>query len=260
MNNFRSSGIGGSAVWLLAAALAALSPMTWADEHPAHWSYSGATGPEHWASEDPAFATCGTGQRQSPIDIRTTIVKELPAIQFSYKPIPLVVTDTGHSFQVNAPAGSGGITVGSDHYDLVQFHFHRPSEERIRGRRQALVAHLVHKNADGKLAVVAVLISRGEANAFLKPVFDNFPAKGKTEAPVAGTTLNLTDFLPQKQGYFTFEGSLTTPPCSEQVRWFVLKTPVSASAEQVQRFAARYPHNARPVQPVNDRTVAETRD
>jgi carbonic anhydrase len=260
MNNIRDSRVRGSAVWLLAAGVAAFSPAPWADEHPAHWSYSGATGPEHWASEDAAFATCGTGQRQSPIDIRTTVVKELPAIQFAYKPVPLTVTDTGHSFQVNAPAGSGGITVGGDHYDLVQFHFHRPSEERIRGRSQALVAHLVHKNADGKLAVVAVLIHRGDANVFLKPVFDNFPPKGTPEAPVAGTTVNLSDFLPQKQGYFTFEGSLTTPPCSEQVRWFVLKTPVSASAAQVQQFAARYPNNARPVQPVNDRTVAETRD
>jgi carbonic anhydrase len=260
MDNYHGPSVRGSAVWLLAAALTAFTPSTWADEHPAHWSYSGATGPAHWASEDPAFATCGTGQRQSPIDIRTTVVKELPAIQFSYKPMPLTVTDTGHSFQVNAPAGSGGITVGGDHYDLVQFHFHRPSEERIRGRAQALVAHLVHKNADGKLAVVAVLIRPGDANAFLKPVFDNFPPKGKPEASVTGATLNLSDFLPQQQGYFTFEGSLTTPPCSEQVRWFVLKTPVSASATQVQQFAARYPNNARPVQPVNDRTVAETRD
>jgi carbonic anhydrase len=259
------TGINGSTVLrraLLAVALtfAACSPVAVADEHPPHWSYTGATGPEHWASEDPSFATCGTGTHQSPIDIQRTAVKPLPAIQFAYQPIPLTVTDTGHSFQVNAPAGSGGITVGADHYDLVQFHFHRPSEERIHGRGYAMVAHLVHKNSDGKLAVVAVLIREGDANAFLKPVFDNFPAKGTPQASVAGATLNLSDLLPQKHGYYTFDGSLTTPPCSEQVRWFVLKSPVTASAAQEQQFAVRYDHNARPVQPLNDRTVEETRE
>jgi len=252
--------IGASALWAIAAALAVLGSAARADEHPAHWSYSGENGPQHWGSEDPAFAVCGTGTRQSPIDIQMTVVKSLPAIEFAYQPIPLTVTDTGHSFQVNAPAGSGGITVGNDHYDLVQFHFHRPSEERIHGKGYAMVAHLVHKNAQGELAVVAVLIRSGESNAVLKSVFDNFPAKGTPQATVAGATVNLSDFLPQRRGYYTFDGSLTTPPCSEHVRWFVLKSPVHASAAQVQQFAARYPHNARPVQPLNDRLVEETRD
>jgi carbonic anhydrase len=229
-----------------------------ADEHAAHWSYSGETGPEHWASEDAAFATCGSGKHQSPIDIEAATTEALPAIEFAYRPIPLTVTDTGHSFQVNAPAGSGGITVGGDHYELVQFHFHRPSEERIHGKRDAMVAHLVHKNAKGELAVVAVLIHQGGANTFLKPVFDNFPPKGKPEQSVSGATLNLEEFLPQKRGYYTFDGSLTTPPCSEHVRWFVLKSPVNASAEQVRQFAARYPDDARPTQPLNDRQVVQT--
>ena len=206
----------GAAAWLTAATLAAGAFVVHAEEH-AHWSYSGATGPEHWASEDAAYATCGSGKHQSPIDIEKTSVESLPPIEFAYKPIALTVTDTGHSFQV-------------------------------------------HKNAAGDLAVVAVLIHPGEPNAFLNEVFDHFPPQGTSETKVPGTALNLGEFLPQHRGYYTFDGSLTTPPCTEHVRWFVLKSPVQASAAQVQQFAARYPHDARPVQALNDRTVKETRD
>jgi carbonic anhydrase len=245
--------------WLAVATLAAGSAAQ-ADESGPHWSYAGATGPEHWASEDPSFATCGSGKHQSPIDIEQAVVEPLPPIQFSYQPIPLTVTDTGHSFQVNVPAGSGGIAVGGARYELVQFHFHRPSEEEIQGHRYAMVAHLVHKNANGELAVVAVLIRKGDSNPLLGSVFEHFPAQGTTEVSVPGATLNLGEFLPQHRGYYTFDGSLTTPPCTEHVRWFVLKSPVHASAAQLQEFAARYPHDARPVQPLNDRTVEQTRN
>jgi len=230
-----------------------------AQEHGAHWSYSGANGPNHWGAEDSAFATCSSGSRQSPIDIETAATSDLPSINFAYKPFPLTVTDTHHTFQVNVPQGSGGITVGADHYQLVQFHFHRPSEEVMHGKHYAMVAHLVHKNDKGELAVVAVLIHGGAANTFLEPIFDNFPAEG-TESKVAGTNSDLMQLLPAKHGYYTFEGSLTTPPCSEHVRWFVLKEAVDASKEQIGKFAARYPHNARPTQPLNARNIEQTRD
>ena len=244
---------------LAAATLMAGAPAAHAQEHAAHWSYSGAHGPEHWGADDPAFATCSTGTRQSPIDIETATSADLPAIEFAYKAFPLTVTDTHHTFQVNVPAGNGGITVGGDHYDLVQFHFHRPSEEVIRGKHHAMVVHLVHKNDKGELAVVAVLIHEGAANAFLKPIFDNFPAEG-IESKVAGTDTDPLQLLPAKRGYYTFEGSLTTPPCSEHVRWFVLRNAVEASAAQVGQFAARYPHNARPTQPLNARSVERSAD
>jgi carbonic anhydrase len=252
---FRACGLGVSAL-LLGVGVAEVAGA--ADtEGAAHWSYTGATGPAHWGDED-GFATCATGKQQSPIDIQNPATKVLPAIEFAYRPLPLTVTDTGHSFQVNAPPGSGGITVGGEHYDLVQFHFHRPSEESIQGHRYAMVAHLVHRNAKGELAVVAVLIRKGEENAFLKPVFDHFPAKGTAEAAVPGSSINLGDLLPAQHGYYTFAGSLTTPPCSEQVRWFVLKSAVPASAAQLQQFAARYPDNARPTQPLNGRSIEQT--
>ena len=245
--------------FLAAAALLAGAPAAHAQDHGAHWSYSGANGPDHWGTEDPSFATCGTGTRQSPIDIETAAAGSLPAIEFAYKAFPLTVTDTHHTFQVNVPSGSGGITVGGDHYELVQFHFHRPSEERIHGKRYAMVAHLVHKNDKGELAVVAVLIHQGADNAFLKPIFDNFPAEG-TESKVVGTNADLMQLLPASRGYWTFEGSLTTPPCTEHVRWFVLKHAIQASAGQVGQFATRYPHNARPTQPLNARNVQQTGD
>jgi carbonic anhydrase len=244
--------------WIASVALSAAAAAV-AEEHVAHWSYSGPDGPGHWAAADPAFATCSNGARQSPIDIETATTAALPPIDFVYKAFPLTVTDTHHTFQVNAPAGNGGITVGSDHYDLVQFHFHRPSEERIHGKRYAMVAHLVHKNDKGELAVVAVLIHQGAANAFLKPIFDNFPAEG-AESKVAGTNADLMQLLPAKRGYYTFEGSLTTPPCTEHVRWFGLKHAVDASKEQIGQFAARYPHNARPTQPLNARNIEQTGD
>lgn len=249
------------AAGLYAAVAAATLTTAAAAGEPAahHWSYSGPTGPEHWGSEDEAYATCGLGKHQSPINIEKTVKKDLPAIEFGYQPTPLVVTDTGHSFQVNAAPGSGGITVGGDHYDFAQMHFHLPSEERIQGRRYSMVAHLVHKNAKGELAVVGVLIRRGKENAFLKPVFDNFPAEGQGETALVNAKLDLNQFLPAQHGYYTFEGSLTTPPCSEGVRWLVLKTAVEASPAQISQFGKRYPMNARPTQPLNGRVIEESK-
>jgi carbonic anhydrase len=224
-----------------------------------HWSYSGETGPEHWGFEDPSFAICGMGKHQSPINIERAVVKDLPELKFDYKDTALKVTDTGHSFQVNAESGSGGFTVGDEHYDFVQVHFHEPSEERVHGKHYSMVAHIVHKNAKGELAVVAVLIRAGKTNEFLKPIFDNFPAKGSAETDVAGKTVNMGKFLPEHHGYYTFDGSLTTPPCSENVRWFVLKTPVQASEGQLKEFKARYRHDNRPTQPLNGRVIEETK-
>jgi carbonic anhydrase len=129
----------------------------------------------------------------------------------------------------------------------------------VHGKQYSMVAHLVHKNAKGELAVVAVLIRTGKTNEFLQPIFDDFPAKGSAERVVAGKTVNVARLLPEHHGYYTFTGSLTTPPCSEGVRWFVLKAPVEASVAQLTEFRARYTHNNRPTQPLNARVVEETK-
>jgi carbonic anhydrase len=223
------------------------------------WSYSGSTGPEHWATEDESYALCGHGKSQSPIDIEKTTKQDLPPLEFDYNPTALRVTDSGRSMQVNYQPGSA-LTVAGERYALVQFHFHKPSEEKLHGRAYSMVVHLVHRNEKGELAVVAVLLRSGKTNVFLQPIFDNFPPPGITESADAGQTLNVAELLPANQGYFSFEGSLTMPPCSEHVRWFVLKTPVEVSAAQIQKFAARYPRNARPVQPLNGRVILETKN
>jgi carbonic anhydrase len=148
--------------------------------------------------------------------------------------------------------------VGDKHYQLKQFHFHHPSEEHINGKPQDMVAHLVHADPDGHLAVVAVLLKRGSANAMIQQIWDHLPQTEGMEEEVSGVEVNAAALLPPATAYYTFPGSLTTPPCSEHVTWFVLKTPAHISAEEVAAFAKLYPHNARPTQPLNGREVLES--
>jgi len=222
-----------------------------------HWSYQGHGGPAEWGELDPAFATCQLGKLQSPIDIRGAKTADLPAIKFDYKPSPLRVIDNGHSIQVNYAPGSS-IDVGGTRYELVQFHFHKPSEEKIDGKAHAMVAHLVHKGADGKLAVVAVLLDAGGTSPTIDTIWKNLPQEKGKEATV-NATIDAATLLPADHGYYTFQGSLTTPPCSEDVRWFVLKTPVKVAGSEITAFGKIYPMNARPSQPLNGRTLEATR-
>jgi carbonic anhydrase len=225
-----------------------------------HWSYSGETGPTSWSAMEKEFESCGIGKAQSPIDIRTATVRtaDLPAIVFDYRPSPLAIIDNGHTVQVNYAPGSS-ITVDGTRYELAQFHFHKPSEEKIDGKSFDMVAHLVHKDAGGNLAVVAVPLARGSGNALVETLWKNVPSEKGKEARVQAVTINAADLLPAKRGYYTFQGSLTTPPCSEGVRWFVLQSPSTVSAEQVAAFGKLYAMNARPVQPLNGREVAASR-
>jgi len=239
---------------LLVASLAvAISFPIFAKGSP-HWGYGDKNGAEHWAELDPGFAACKMGKEQSPIDIRTTVVKpsKLGLIGFNYATGAAEVTNNGHAIQVNVPVGST-ITLDGVDYSLVQFHFHATSEEQINGKNFPLGAHFVHKNTEGKLAVVAVLFKIGKENAALKPVFDAMPSK---EGEVAKLdSLNPAVVLPAERTYYAFEGSLTTPPCSEGVQWRVLKDPVELSESQLAAFRKLYPMNARPVQPLNGREV-----
>jgi carbonic anhydrase len=222
------------------------------------WSYAGPKGPEHWGELEPAYAECKLGQHQSPIDIRHAQQQALPPIQFAYRTSPLKIINNGHTIQVNYAPGSF-IVVGDKQYELRQFHFHHPSEEEINGTPYDMVIHLVHADKEDHLAVIAVLLKQGNANSVLQKLWDHLPgAEGKEESP-AGVKVNAADLLPETLGYYTFTGSLTTPPCSESVTWFVLKTPVEASPAEVATFAKLYPHNARPVQPLNGRQVLESK-
>ena len=222
----------------------------------AHWDYAGGAGPEAWGQMKPEFAKCSTGTRQSPIDIRDGIKVNLEPVRFDYKPSAFRVLDNGHTVQVNVAPGSS-IDVLGRHYDLVQFHFHRPSEERIDGKQFDMVAHLVHKDIDGRLAVVAVLLDRGSAHPLVQNVWNNLPLE-KGDEVEARAPLDPGTLLPAERSYFTYMGSLTTPPCSEGVLWMVMKTPMPISNEQIGIFARLYPMNARPIQSASGRLIKES--
>jgi carbonic anhydrase len=232
--------------------------MVAAQEHkgPA-WTYSGQEGPDRWGELDKEFATCRLGQRQSPIDIRAAKKSELPAIQFDYKASPLHIINNGHTIQVNYASGSF-ITVGDKPYELKQFHFHHPSEEKIQGKDFLMVVHLVHADSQGNLAVVAVLLDGGNANHLIEDLWKRVPQHPGPQQQFEDVQIQVADLLPANRGYYTFTGSLTTPPCSENVTWIVLKAPLHISKEQAETFGKIYPHNARPTQPLNGRDVKES--
>ena len=234
------------------------SPAVAQEAKPPHWTYEGEHGPTHWGSLESDYGACQLGKLQSPIDIRGAKPADLPAIQFSYQPAPLKLIDNGHTIQVTWPAGSF-ITVGDHKYELQQFHFHHPAEEKVNGKSFPLVAHLVHKDSEGKLAVVAVLLTNGEANPVVADVWKHLPAEEGKEITPEGVSIEVTKLLPSKRGYYTYTGSLTTPPCTEGVTWVVLKSPAQVSKDQVATFAKKFPHNARPVQPTHGRVVQATK-
>lgn len=237
------------------ATAAAQAHRAGAEGHDVHWAYGGDTGPESWGMLKPEFKSCMLGKRQSPIDIRDGIAVQLEPIQFDYRPTPFKVLDNGHTVQVNLEPGNS-ITVLGQRYELLQFHFHRPSEERINGRQYPMVAHLVHKDAEGKLAVVAILMDQGVAHPMVQLVWNSLPLeKGMEQRSPVMMDMNL--MLPTERLYYTYMGSLTTPPCTEGVLWMVMKQPASLSREQMGVFARMYPMNARPIQPAAGRMIKE---
>jgi len=229
------------------------------EQHPQHiWDYGDALGPNHWGDLKPEFAPCKTGHHQSPIDIRNPQKAHLPLLQFDYKPSPLHIIDNGHTIMINYAPGSS-ILVGEKKYALKQFHFHRPSEEKINGKDYEMVVHLVHADEEGKLAVVAVLLQQGEDNPLVHELWNNLPKEKDKEESLNSVQIDAAGLLPADRGYYTFPGSLTTPPCSENVTWFVLKHPVTVSAAEIEQFAKLYRNNARPTQPLYDRVVLESK-
>jgi carbonic anhydrase len=228
------------------------------EAHPPHWAYSGPEDPNHWSDLDPAFAACSNGRHQSPIDIKDAKKADLPALRLDYNSVPLGIIDNGHTVVISYAPGST-LTVGDKVYKLTQFHFHHPSEENINGKKFDMVAHLVHADAEGRLAVVAVLFEKGAANPLLETLWKNIPAETGKAVALSSMSVNVKDLLPADFGYYTFSGSLTTPPCTEGVTWYVLKTTSSLSPQQLVSFAKLYPANNRPIQPTFQREILETK-
>lgn len=221
------------------------------------WTYEEA---DHWSELDPLYAAC-KGEAQSPIDIRNPQKAHLPPLQMAFEETPLrYVVNNGHTIRVNyaRDAGSGNVlTVGDERYTLAQFHFHHPSEEQIDGKAAEMEAHFMYQAADGALAGVAVFIQEGAASDTLQKLWQHMP-RAEGQIAVTGVLIDPADLAPRKSGYYRYSGSQTAPPCTEPVTWFVLKTPVYASAAQIREFAKLFPHNVRPVQPLNGRIVSET--
>jgi carbonic anhydrase len=226
--------------------------------HEIHWSYEGEGGPQAWGQLKPEYKTCALGKRQSPIHIEDSITLQGPAepIQFNYTVSTGTVINNGHTIQVDV-YGDNTITVRGSTYKLIQFHFHHPSEERINYKSYSMVAHLVHRNVDGQLAVVGVLMEPGEANNLINQVWTYMPLDAGDKVRMPEGVVDLNQLLPQDQRYYQFLGSLTTPPCTEGVLWMVLKRPMTLSREQLKLFGQLYPNNARPVQPVNNRPIRD---
>lgn len=219
------------------------------------WSYTGEQGPAHWGDLSPELATCKEGKEQSPIDIRYAQRRDYEPLLFQYRSDSLSVTNEGRGLRVDAGPGSFLIVDGHE-YALQQYHFHTPGEHLVQGARADMELHLVHRDAQGQVAVVAVLMQAGRrVNSTLKRIAEALP-------PVPGETFygrqvatNPLFLLPHERSYFAYRGSLTTPPCSEGVTWFVLAEPVEVEGALVARFRQLMGANARPVQPDNARPV-----
>lgn len=221
------------------------------------WGYVGEGSPEQWGELSSAYAACRTGSQQSPVDLQGAIGADLGTVEISYQPIPLSILNTGRTIQVNAPAGNS-INLDGENFDLLQFHFHDPSEHTVEGRSYPMELHFVHANAKGELAVLGVFLEEGEENISLDPVWKAMPIQ-KTEAQtISGSQVDITKLLSNDRSVFRYFGSLTTPPCSEIVKWVVFQEPIQISAAQVAKFKEIFPFNARPVQPLERRFILQS--
>lgn len=234
------------------------SPAT-EESHPAeavHWTYEGGEGPEHWDEIDPAYAVCGSGKSQSPVDVNDPVDSDLANISFHYQPSEVNILNNGHTVQVNYDSGSY-IELDGARYDAAQFHYHAPSEHSVNGKLFAAELHIVHKNTDGFLAVVGILFDEGAENVAYQPFIANLPAE-QSDVHDAGVTIDAAALLPAVQTTYRYSGSLTTPPCSEGVQWLVMTTPVKLSSQQLAALKSIFEEgNNRPVQPLNNRPLVE---
>ena len=218
------------------------------------WGYEAENGPDVWARLSPEYGLCCAGIHQSPIDIVNPTPVELPPIIFNYRPTSLNIHNTGNTIEVTYQNGSW-IEVDKTKYHLLQFHFHAPSEHTVTGNLYDMEGHFVHKSEDGTLAVIGVLIRRGSVNTAFNTFWHRMPSVPGESVQDNSVVLNASDLLPSIKHTYRYEGSLTTPPCSEGVKWFVLTTPIEMSHSQIAAFKAILYGNNRPVQPLNGREL-----
>lgn len=239
-------------------------PTAEAEERPAavdysniRWGYSGLGAPENWAKL-PGNKLCGTGKRQSPIDIRGGIRVDLEPVKFDYRPTQFRITDNGHTVQVDVAEGNN-IGVLGRQWQLTHIQFRRPAEERVNGKTYEMSAQFVHRDYANNLAVVSVLMERGMEHPVIQTLWNHMPLDTGLSVEPPNVAIDLAKLLPERREYYTYMGSLTTPPCTENVLWMVFKEPIMVSPEQIGIFTRLYPHNARPIQPTHDRLIKESR-
>lgn len=223
------------------------------ETHHPHWSYEGATGPAQWGTLDAANGMCTTGTQQSPLDLVGPVSARQPQLEFRWSKRPDTIVNNGHTIQLNFAAGDT-LKVGDETYTLTQFHFHHPSEHLVHGKAAAMEAHFVHAGEGGGLAVVGVFMMPGKANAVFNKIVSTMPTEEGPPVP-ADAAISSTGLLPARRGYYRYEGSLTTPPCSETVNWLVLAEHLEVAKADIERFAKLYPMNARPVQNLSRRFI-----
>jgi carbonic anhydrase len=223
-----------------------------------HWGYTGHNGPKSWGELSPKYKMCLEGKNQSPINISKDIMvytSGLDAIKFDYITNATEVINNGHTIQVNVKSGSS-IHIDDKEFELKQFHFHTPSENQIKGKSFPLEAHFVHLDKDGNIAVIGVMFEESKKNLTLAKVWEKMPEKANEKVKIEFSANDIKALMPDNKGYYRFTGSLTTPPCSEGVRWMVYKDAINISKEQVEKFLHIMHHpNNRPVQPINARKV-----
>jgi carbonic anhydrase len=221
-----------------------------------HWAYEGEAGASHWGELSLAFKACEFGTEQSPIDLGTAVTAQLGSTDIAWQPMPLRIVNNGHTIQINATPGSF-CNVGGTRYEMLQFHFHHPSEHLLSGKPFDLECHFVHRSAAGGTTVIGVFVRPGETNPTLAPIWSALPPREGPERD-AGISIDAAGLLPAERGYFRYMGSLTTPPCSEGITWTVFRTSIEASSDQIRQFAALFASNARPVQGRNRRFLVQT--
>jgi carbonic anhydrase len=220
---------------------------------PAAWGYVGETGPSHWGNLDPTYTACATGVKQSPIDVTAAQLPGATTAQAEYTTSPAEAEDTGHAEEM-IPERAQVLVVDSDSYTLANVHLHMPSEHTLDGRSFQGEAHYVHRSPSGAVAVVGQFLSTGSDNPAWAPFID---AVGVTEpgAPVPIDEIDWSALLPASTRVVTYPGSLTTPPCTEGVRWIVVLDPVELSPGQLASLTAQYEGNNRPIQPLDGRAL-----
>lgn len=221
-----------------------------------HWNYEAETGPANWGELSAEFRVCEFGFEQAPIDLRSAVRAELKGVEPAFRAMPLKIVNNGHTIQVNCEPGSQS-RIDGETFDLLQFHFHHPSEHLLSGRAYEMELHFVHKSAAGKLAVLGVFIQNGAENGAISPIWASMPMEA---GPVqeSGTRIDPAALLPASRRFFRYQGSLTTPPCSEGVLWTVFQQPIEMSEAQIRKFAGLFPVNARPAKPLNRRFLLQS--